>query len=123
MARIATFHQILEKMQQLEGRRVALEAAADLLEREHAATDFAAAKTPLRCEVLFGSVLPEKIVLATAMDLRRQAQAAEHERTQLERSTVNLRGVEAEAADPADGTRPRRDSTPSPHAVRLKAVG
>ena len=110
-----TFRQMFEELQRVEGSRVALLAAAELLEAEHAATDMGPARRALRSEALFDTLVPEHVVLAMARELRRQAKALEQERVRLERATVTVKA----AIDMPGNIGTVKDETPIAQPLRM----
>ena len=80
-----TFKELVSKLLDLDGRRLAIEQAAEDLEFEYTAGDIGEAQKELRSERLNDMVVPENAILLAAEELRKRAEELKVELDKMER--------------------------------------
>ena len=83
MMQPTTFSKLFSRLQQIDGKALALQRAAELLEREAVAGDLGPATRPLRSTMLYDTLVPDKIVRGMVDELNKQALSLERKRNWL----------------------------------------
>ena len=90
MMQPTTFSKLFSRLQQIDGKALALRRAAEHLEREAVAGDLGPAVRPLRSEALFDTLVPECHVRDMIDELNKQAKVLERERDRLMKTRFKL---------------------------------